>query len=170
MDISHLSSDKLADMLWTDRVVQTIGDRFVLASPFTVENIGERFAIEAQPPGYVGYPSSALWDAFKEEMRLFICTDDRKYVDLRKVFGNTKSQAAAVSAVAVAVGSSVGGPLAAVTALPFCALILYAVARIGTNTLCSRAALDVPVPEKEKPKKRSKGGGKLKPSAPLQNE
>jgi hypothetical protein len=81
-----------------------------------------------------------FWNSFKTEFRLFACTKDKKYKDLRtqiaKLAGQ-KGQLAIMSAVASGLAVHVGATVS--TALtPLCAICFLACARIGRESLCSQ--------------------------------
>ena len=87
------------------------------------------------------------WRALKKEFRLFLCTDDKRYADLRKKLdaAGTKSQTTIVSMIAASVAAHVGA--VAGTLVPLCALILLAGARLGKNAICAELPLDIPIKE-----------------------
>jgi|SRR5580700_10594993 hypothetical protein len=110
----------------------------------SIEDLGRRLpeflypdALFATPPPY--------WQRLKEEFRLFLCTTDKKYALLRrelKATGN-KTQTVIVSTIAAAMAHSLG--VAAGILMPFCALCLLALAKMGKEALCSSVKFDVPI-------------------------
>jgi hypothetical protein len=92
------------------------------------------------------------WTRVKQEFRMLLCGDDKKYADLQKKIDatGTKSQTAIVSMIAAGVAAQVG--VAAGILVPFCALLLLAVLRVGKNAYCSGIELDIPVVMKGKKK------------------
>ena len=85
--------------------------------------------------------SGKYWIAMKEEIYLFICTEDKKYAHLRGQFqkASVKSQTAIVSMIAAAVAASLG--VIAGSLVPLCALALLAVVRVGQNAFCQQIDL-----------------------------
>jgi hypothetical protein len=103
----------------------------------SIDDLGQRYlplAIDgnvhyAVPPGY--------WAHLKEEFRLFLCTKDKKYEHLRKQLSTSadKSHTTIVATIAAAMAVHFG--VAAGVLVPFCALCLLAMVRIGKETLCA---------------------------------
>jgi hypothetical protein len=93
-------------------------------------------------PGYA-HPGAAFaippryWERLKEEFRLFVCTKDKKYASLRKSLRTKaqRSQTVIVSTISAAMAHSVG--VAAGILIPFCALCLLALARVGKEAFCT---------------------------------
>jgi hypothetical protein len=86
--------------------------------------------------------TQSLWDSFKTEFRLLVCTDDKKYKDLRariaKMTGH-KNQLAIMSAVAAEMGVHMGVTVATIL-VPLCATCFLAAPRTGRTILCDRLA------------------------------
>jgi len=84
---------------------------------------------------YASWPK--YWEELKAEFRLLICTNNPKYRKLRRELNSAtgKSQTAIVSAIAAAMAGQFG--VIAGILVPFCALILMTIIRIGTQTFCS---------------------------------
>lgn len=110
----------------------------------TIEDVGRTLPSYAQPGAQFAFPP-AYWQNLKNEFRLLVCTNDKKYSSLRKELGleNQRSQTVIVSMIAVALAHSVG--VAAGTLTPFCALCLLALGRMGKEALCKSGNFDVPV-------------------------
>jgi hypothetical protein len=85
------------------------------------------------------------WESLKDEFRLLLCTDDKKYVELRTKLEalGTKSQITLISTISAALATYVG--VAASVLVPFCAIILIAVARVGKNAICKGDELWIPI-------------------------
>ena len=85
------------------------------------------------------------WEDLKDEFRLLLCTDDKKYVELRTKLEalGTKSQITLISTISAALATYVG--VAASVLVPFCAIILIAVARVGKNAICKGDELWIPI-------------------------
>jgi len=84
-------------------------------------------------------PPKEWWPKVKEEFHVFLCTDDKKYDDLRK---KLKSSASATSttiltSIAAAIGSTLGFEAGAIVGLV--ALCLYALLKMGKEAYCAIA-------------------------------
>lgn len=86
-------------------------------------------------------PEKKYWDYVKTEMRLFLCTDDKKYKSLwKQIDGMQKrSTTAVVGIIAAFLGSLLGAP--ATILAGFVAVCLYAVLKVGKEAYCSNTAL-----------------------------
>jgi hypothetical protein len=71
------------------------------------------------------------------ELHVLICTDDKRYENLRKMFGKESrmTQAAMVSAIGAAIASHIGA--AATIIAPFVTLGLMAFLQVSKNAWCS---------------------------------
>ena len=80
------------------------------------------------------------WGQVKEELRLLICTKDKKYADLRKKLNTAVGQAKdpAVVMISAAVASAIGVAVGVVSGLV--AVLLFAILKIGVNAFCARAS------------------------------
>jgi hypothetical protein len=85
------------------------------------------------------------WPKFKEEMRLLICTEDKKYSAVRKELTTTgtKSQAVILSTISAAIAPQLG--VIAGVAVPLCGITLVAIAKVGKNALCRGDRLEVKI-------------------------
>jgi hypothetical protein len=83
------------------------------------------------------------WSLFKKEFHAFLCTKDKKYAALRKQLftSASRSQVAITSTISAAISQHVG--LEAGILVPFCALCLIAVLKIGREAFCSGKYLDI---------------------------
>jgi hypothetical protein len=99
-----------------------------------------RFAFEKRSE--LDQEAESLWNSFKGELRILVCTQDKKYKDLRaqiaKMTGQ-KSQLAIMSAVASGIAVQIGFATSTILT-PLCAICFLAGARIGRELLCSRLA------------------------------
>jgi len=129
----------------------------------TVEEMGDRLAVFPASRFSDGTPEDewpALWQLrpekparrlvkywpkFKEEMRLLICTDDKKYAAVRRqlLTGGKKSQAVILSTISAALAPHIG--VIAGVAVPLSGITLYAIAVAGKHALCRGESLDVPL-------------------------
>jgi hypothetical protein len=71
------------------------------------------------------------------ELHVLICTDDKRYENLRKMFGKESkmTQAAMVASISAAIGSYIGA--AATLIAPFVTLGLIAFLQVSKNAWCS---------------------------------
>jgi len=76
------------------------------------------------------------WAQFKEEMHLFLCTDDPKYVGAREDIDNIEdaTRKFVVPGIAGYIGAAMGVGAAVLT--PFVALALIATVKVGMNAWC----------------------------------
>jgi len=79
----------------------------------------------------------------KEEFRKLLCTSDKKYLSLRKKLSTNSNKAytTVVSAIAAAMASQFG--VVAGVLMPFCALVLVAILKLGKEAFCANAQLDI---------------------------
>lgn len=77
------------------------------------------------------------WVQLKTEFRSFLCTKDKKYTTLRKQLATSKdkSQTAIVSMISAAMAVHFG--VATGVLVPFCAMCLVVLVRVGTEAFCS---------------------------------
>src|SRR5258708_1517562 len=106
----------------------------------TIEQLGERLPIligEKQTKPY--------WTRLKHEFHLLICTTDKKYADLRRKIESEggKTRTTIVALIAAGVAGTVGVAWGAL--VPFVALLMVAVMRLGKNAYCASLMLDVPI-------------------------
>lgn len=82
-------------------------------------------------------PPKKYWSLFKREFLLFLCTNDRKYSQLRRKLRSygRKSETLVVSLIAAAIGSSMG--VAAGVVAGFSAVCLYLLAKLGKEAFCA---------------------------------
>ena len=81
-------------------------------------------------------PDKKFWNYVKTEMRLFFCTEDKKYKSLWKQIDDMqkKSTTAIVGVIAAFLGSSLGAP--ATILAGFVAVCLYAALKVGKEAYC----------------------------------
>jgi hypothetical protein len=126
----------------------------------SIEEIG-RLAGTFESDERLGHHAALpYWTRLKQEFVIFLCTEDKKYADLRRKIDSagTKSQTTIVSMIAAAVAINVG--LAAGALVPFCALLMLGMVRIGKNAFCGGASLNVQIIESKKDKKTQLKRGK----------
>jgi hypothetical protein len=111
---------------------------------YSIEEVGKMLPLYAHP-GVLFAATPRYWERLKQEFCLFVCTRDKKYGSLRKDLRTKvqQSQGVIVSTIAAAMAHSVG--VAAGILVPFCALCLLALARIGKEAFCKGISLDVPI-------------------------
>ncbi len=85
-------------------------------------------------------PRRVFWDLVKAEMYLFLCTDDKKYSALRSDVGRhgNKSAASLIAIISAQVGAEINAEAGMLAG--FCTLVLYALGKIGKESLCSQLA------------------------------
>lgn len=139
--LDKLSSDELSTLVetspifgqfdFTTRSIEEIGNSTL---PLAIDG---SFILYASPPEY--------WAQLKEEFRLLICTTDPKYRKLRQQLNSAhkKSQTAITSTIAAAMASQFG--VIAGVLVPFCALCLIALIRLGKEAFCAAGRLDARV-------------------------
>jgi hypothetical protein len=90
------------------------------------------------------YFESDFWRACKQELYSLFCTDDKRYSDLRKRIYSAggKSETVIVSTIAATVAGTAG--LMAGALVPFCAVCLLAVVKLGKEAFCRLAQVDQP--------------------------
>ena len=94
--------------------------------------------------------SDRYWDRLKGEFRLLLCTKDKKYTTLRKELNAAakKSQTIIVSTIAAAMASRFG--VAAGVLVPFCALCLIVVSRLGKEAFCITGEITITLHDNKK--------------------
>jgi hypothetical protein len=89
---------------------------------------GTRFA---DPPPF--------WMGVREQFRLFLCTDDERYENVREDFRQRGREATAglVGLLAGTIAAEIGGGILLTILVPFVALLLYTAVTIGMNAYCA---------------------------------
>ena len=113
-------------------------------SQYTIDEIGNRLlpeSIDGKGMHYVAWPQ--YWKQLKNEFRVLLCTPEKKYQKLRKELSvaANKSHATIVSSIAAVMASQFGvipGVL-----VPFCALLLIAILKLGKEAFCSTTNLNM---------------------------
>lgn len=97
--------------------------------------IADRFASEMMGDS-LGLAPGDLWQAFKSEMYLLVCTDDAKYKALREAAARhtKKSQVPLLSTIAVFVGSEIGVEAGLLS--PYVALFFAWSMKVGKESAC----------------------------------
>jgi hypothetical protein len=136
--LSSLSTDDLLEILREGRWTPREGDTF--------EELGQRI-------------SPKFWDSLKDEMYLFICTQDKKYASLRMQLSKagTESQRKIVAWIAAAMAGYIGASMAPMVSL--CALGLLLLLIFPKNAFCAQMKAQKAFNE---PIKKAKRGGKAK--------
>ena len=82
-------------------------------------------------------PDRKYWDFVKSEIRIFLCTDAKKYRQLWKQINDLqkKSTTAIVGLIAAFLGQLIGAPATLVSG--FVAVCLYAALKLGKEAYCS---------------------------------
>ncbi|MGB8657540.1 MAG: hypothetical protein WCE90_07110 [Candidatus Zixiibacteriota bacterium] len=115
----------------------------------TIDSLGWKllpYAIDGdvcyrRPPEY--------WEQLKREFQLFVCAKDKKYAALRKKLAKSakKSQTVIVSSIAAAMAAQFG--VVAGVLVPFCAMCLIVLLRIGKEAFCASTKWDTPLVAKK---------------------
>jgi len=108
-------------------------------------NFRKRLTTGKRDEGHITYiedfeSGNKLWEQVRLEMYLLICTDDKKYTNLRRQISpwtGQKSQLAYVSAVASGLAPHTGVVIATVLT-PLTAICILATIRVGREILCLR--------------------------------
>jgi hypothetical protein len=110
----------------------------------TFEALGCALEVYANPD-YKLAISPRYWENLKEEFRILICTKDKKYASLRRELNAKahRSQTVIVSMISATMTSTLG--ISAGILVPFCALCLLALARIGKEAFCKGGELDASI-------------------------
>jgi len=82
------------------------------------------------------------WHRLKAEIRILLCTDDSKYVDLRRRMTQTRNatEKVGVPAIAAAIANAVSLEVALIT--PFVSLLLVSIGQVSVGAWCSGAGDD----------------------------
>jgi hypothetical protein len=82
-------------------------------------------------------PEAGYWDAIKQEMHLFLCTDDARYNALWGRIDRLENTTTTtlVGLIASALGATIG--VAATLVAGFIAVCLYALAKVGKEAYCT---------------------------------
>lgn len=132
LDITDLMSEAPAIVAWKQDLVSDIDStaQFMWrGGPYPVMSAKRPDPVDPRP-------DKSYWLAVKQEMRLFLCTDDKKYKELwRRVKElDTKSTHAMVAMISAYLGSIIG--VAGTAIAGFVALCLYGVVKIGKEAYC----------------------------------
>ena len=81
-------------------------------------------------------PDKSYWVSFKKEFYLFLCKRDRKYAELHKELdaSGNKSSTVVLTLISAAMSPHIG--ISAGVVVPFCAVCLYALAKLGKESFC----------------------------------
>lgn len=109
-----------------------------------VEAIGFLMSSRVEP-GVESFDGlSPLWNEFKQEMAVFLCTDDPKYSAAREDLDSVEdaTRKYIVPGIAGAIGATIGVGAAVLT--PFVALALIATVKVGMQAWCNIQSQEVP--------------------------
>ena len=79
-------------------------------------------------------PDKKYWNCVRDEMHVLLCTDDKKYRELRKRIIATGKDPKLVYVIAVGLSAVLGTIASGIAG--FVALCLYAVVKLGTEAYC----------------------------------
>ena len=99
----------------------------------------ERLAKELHKKTQENLPPKEWWPKVKYEFHVFLCTDDKKYENLRKKLADSGSATSTtiLSAISAAIGSSLGFEAGAIIGLM--AVCIYGLIKIGKEAYCDIA-------------------------------
>lgn len=130
----------------------------------TIEQLGNRLLPEAiDGPGIEYAFAPRYWSQLKAEFHKLLCSDDRKYESLRKDITRkgAKLGQPIVYSISGAMASQFG--ITAGVMVPFCAMILLAIAKMGKEAYCAASELNVTPGGAEPPKRRGQRGRSQRP-------
>jgi hypothetical protein len=81
-------------------------------------------------------PRQNYWARVKKELRILICTDDKKYDTVRSYIPKGKSQNVVVSSLALAISSRIGIDAAVITSAVAAGLLIFL--KVGINAYCAK--------------------------------
>jgi hypothetical protein len=140
-NLAHLSIEALYNIAINNSHLfeQTIGIPLSIDQTSSVEFVGHQ--MNSLKLKYI----DTSWERLKHEFHLLICTNDKKYRTLRKKINASEhnSEIAVVGMISAAVAAQVG-PLAGAL-IPFCAICLTAVVKLGKEAFCREERLDIRV-------------------------
>ena len=115
----------------------------------TIDEIGNSqlpVAIDGQCD-YFSWPE--YWNELKREMVIILCTEDRKYINLRRKLKDSanKFQTTIVSTISAAMASQFG--VVAGVIVPFISLCLIVLARAGKEAFCNSTEWNMPLKRKD---------------------
>ncbi|ADZ89703.1 hypothetical protein GV054_02080 [Marinomonas mediterranea] len=107
-----------------------------MASPLASSEDKAR-AIERTKNELESRPPKKYWEAVKSEICTIICTDDEKYLKLRKqlMLEGEKGTKSIVAIISAFIGSVLGVEATLLTG--FCAVSLYAILKVGKEAYCA---------------------------------
>jgi len=115
-------------------ILKASPELYRLAAEEGVEVAGLRLGQEVDVDNAIGLP---FWHRLKAETRTLLCTDDKKYDELRRRMTQTKdaTERVGVPAIAAAMASAVGLEVALIT--PFVSLLLVSIGQLGIGAWCA---------------------------------
>ena len=134
----QIFNNELKKRIETEHSIDIIGKRML---PRAIDGYAQ----------YISWPD--YWWQFKNEFKLLVCTQDKKYQTLRKklIKKADKSHTTIVSAIAAVVAANFG--VTAGVLIPFVAMCLIAILRMGIEAFCATLDLDIPITLKSTLKK-----------------
>jgi hypothetical protein len=143
MNFASIFTEKELNELINSKLALSIED----LEGYSIDELGERLP-EYAHPGSAFFDWPEYWDNLKVEFRILVCTKEKKYASLRRKMetAGRKSQTALVSMLAAAMATYIG--VAAGVLVPFCALCLIAVLKLGKEAFCNTTDLNIPIKNK----------------------
>lgn len=129
---------------WEGMTFDKFGDSALVSDLIELNRV--RFAKHAFPP-------PTPWSRIKSQIYILFCTKEPMYAPLRKQLKSSgkHTETTIVSMVAAGVATHLGLAMGAL--VPFCALCLLGILKIGQGAYCEKVKLEIPIDEKA-PKKR----------------
>lgn len=117
-----------------NEILKASPDLYRLAVEEGVEVAGLKLGQEADVDNAIDLP---YWHRVKAETRKLLCTDDKKYAELRRRMTQTKdaTEKVGVPAIAAAMTKVVGLEVALIT--PFISLLLVSIGQVGIAAWCA---------------------------------
>jgi hypothetical protein len=136
-----------------DHIVGRLRPRPKHGQAATIDELGSvllTVAITGHWGGMYAFPPRYWW-RLKEEFKSFVCGRNKRYASLKKKLAASanKSQTALVSTIAAGMAAQFG--VAAGVLVPFVALCLVVLARVGKEAFCATVEWDMPL---RQPKRR----------------
>jgi hypothetical protein len=140
LDLQQLTLEATALMAWEMGVVndeESVAQFMYYGGPFPPQASARRGPIHEDRR-----PAKKYWEFVRDEMRIFLCTDDKRYRELWKRINALEKNAktSLVPVIAAFLGQQIGAP--ATLLAGFVAVCLYAAAKLGTYAYCCYVTQD----------------------------
>lgn len=143
-DIDQLQPDELGRRIAQEQSTHEFGWVFVEAplTGFKANRTGRTAAKRtgrtvakraARPPP----PRANFWNRIKKEIHIFICTNDKKYADARRMMKRWRSQTLTINNISIVIGAYTGAVTAFIAPLVAAAFLMAL--EVGANAYCARS-------------------------------